>query len=726
MDCNIHEIDDEKALVKRHLQDDSNEFSMAGSKISTFSDAGAVEVNGECEGKDQTTVASGKDGAGYSRSVEELFRNKEVPPWQEQITMRAIVLSFLVGTVFSIIMMKLNLTTGVPATMNISAGLLGFVGMRSWSKVLDKSGFLQVPFTRQENVVIQTCVVACYSTAYGGGFGAYLLAMSTKIYKQSGTSTAGNTPNTVKDPSIGWMVGFLFLVTFGGIFVLVPLRKVLILDSKLTYPSGTATAVLINSFHSPKGNKTARKQIRCFAKYFTFSLLWACFQWFFTGGLNCGFAKFPTFGLKAFHNSFYFDFSMTYVGAGMICPHIVNVSLLIGAVVSWGLLWPLIETQKGDWFPKNISESDMNSLNGYRISVCIALILGDGLYNFVKIMYIMLKNMYLERRQRMHTIPLTAKIDTEKLPEDILTYDEKRRNQIFMKDSIPMWIAASGYTFIAAISSVVLPHIFPNTVTWYYVLTGYVVAPFLAFCNAYGTGVTDQNMANNYSKFLLFVFAAWAGKAHGGVLVGLVACGVIKGILASASDLMHDFKTGYLTLSSPRSMFVSQLIGTAMGCVVAPLTFWLFWMNTTFDVGNPTGEYKAPFAIIDRNMAILGVEGFSALPKHCLQFFFAAFALAILINAFKDLVPKRVSPYVPLPMAMAIPFIVGAYFTIDMFVGTTIVFIWQKLNRRRADIFVPAVASGLMCGEGIWILPASVLAIMKINPPICMQFLRRQ
>jgi uncharacterized oligopeptide transporter (OPT) family protein len=33
--------------------------------------------------------------------------------------------------------------------------------------------------------------------------------------------------------------------------------QVLVIDYKLTYPSGTATAVLINGFHTPQGDKNA-------------------------------------------------------------------------------------------------------------------------------------------------------------------------------------------------------------------------------------------------------------------------------------------------------------------------------------------------------------------------------------------------------------------------------------------------------------------------------------
>lgn len=34
--------------------------------------------------------------------------------------------------------------------------------------------------------------------------------------------------------------------------------QIMIIDFKLTYPSGTATAHLINSFHTPEGAKLAK------------------------------------------------------------------------------------------------------------------------------------------------------------------------------------------------------------------------------------------------------------------------------------------------------------------------------------------------------------------------------------------------------------------------------------------------------------------------------------
>jgi uncharacterized oligopeptide transporter (OPT) family protein len=167
-------------------------------------------------------------------------------------------------------------------------------------------------------------------------------------------------------------------------------------------------------------------------------------------------------------------------------------------------------------------------------------------------------------------------------------------------------------------------------------------------------------------------------------------------------------------------MFVAQLIGIALGCVIAPLTLWLFW--TAFDIGNPDGEYKAPFAIMFREMAILGIKGFSALPMHCLEICCAAFFLALVLSLLKDVTPAKVSRFIPIPIAMAAPFYVGAYFGVDMFIGTVILFAWQKLNREEADGYAVAVASGLICGDGIWSIPSAVLSILGINPPICMSF----
>ena len=61
-----------------------------------------------------------------------------IAPWIRQITLRGLVASFLIGIIYSVIVMKLNLTTGLVPNLNVSAALLGFVFIRAWTKVLAK------------------------------------------------------------------------------------------------------------------------------------------------------------------------------------------------------------------------------------------------------------------------------------------------------------------------------------------------------------------------------------------------------------------------------------------------------------------------------------------------------------------------------------------------------------------------------------------------------------
>jgi len=209
-----------------------------------------------------------------------------------------------------------------------------------------------------------------------------------------------------------------------------------------------------------------------------------------------------------------------------------------------------------------------------QVFIATALILGDGLYNFFKVLSRTLAALFfqLQRSDATGALPIA---DRSSPKTSRISYDEQRRTQLFLIDQIPTWFAVAGYVTIAAISTTTVPHIFPE-LKWYYILVIYIFAPALAFCNAYGCGLTDWSLASTYGTLAIFVIGAWAGASHGGVLAGLAACGVVMNIVSTASDLSQDFKTGYLTLSSPQSMSVSQLIGTAMGCMISPCVFCFF------------------------------------------------------------------------------------------------------------------------------------------------------
>ncbi|CAJ2628868.1 unnamed protein product [Trifolium pratense] len=114
--------------------------------------------------------------------------------------------------------------------------------------------------------------------------------------------------------------------------------------------------------------------------------------------------------------------------------------------------------------------------------------------------------------------------------------------------------------------------------------------------------ITVRAVMVSFMLSVLFTFIVMklnltTGAANGGVIAGLAACGVMMNIVSTASDLMQDFKTGYMTLASPKSMFVSQITGTAMGCVISACVFWLFY-HAFGTLGQPGSEYPAPYALV--------------------------------------------------------------------------------------------------------------------------------
>ncbi|TVU01067.1 hypothetical protein EJB05_53489, partial [Eragrostis curvula] len=267
-----------------------------------------------------------------------------------------------------------------------------------------------------------------------------------------------NNKDNIKEPRLAWMIGFLFLVSFVGLFALVPLRKVMIIDYKLTYPSGTATAHLINGFHTPDGSERAKSQVRTLIKYSMASFLWGFFQWFYTAGEGCGFQQFPALGLQAYKNQFYFDWSPTYIGAGMICPHIVNVSVLLGGILSWGVMWPLIAEKRGSWFGAELSDKSLEGMQGYRVFIAIAIILGDGFYNFAKVLIrtVTAINASAKKKKFSGDLPVNSGDSTISGagadPSTPQSFDDARRTEFFLKDQIPKTVAIGGYVAVAAVS----------------------------------------------------------------------------------------------------------------------------------------------------------------------------------------------------------------------------------------------------------------------------------
>ncbi|KAG2682205.1 hypothetical protein I3760_11G181300 [Carya illinoinensis] len=635
--------------------------------------------------KDGSRGNGSTEGSSMSM-VEVAFKIKEVPTWTNQITLRSLIVSVGLGTFFAMLAIKQSLSTGVLSPVTIYTSVVGYSSIKAWLMILETSGIVGQPFTRQENAIIQSCVVGITGVCFSGGLGNYLFSMSSTV---AARYTVGNDPQNIKDPGTAWMIAYLFVANFSGFFFMIPLQKYMLLKLKLGYPSGLSIGHLLNTIHSPLTSKFARERLVTLGKFFSFSFFWSCFLWMFSGGRNCGFSTLPIFGFAARDKSFYFEFYTAHVGVGMLCPYSTSFSVLVGSILSWGILFPFLRSKRGICGTDNHHD-------------------------------------HLHRHIPVNAGPLFSDPDHES--NDIASTncctDTRIRNQNFLNELIPNKVAIVGVVALVAVAAISLPILFPP-VKWYYVLCMYAIAGPVAFSRAHVAGLTDMNPTANFGRAAMFVFGAWAGVNHGGVLVALVACGVMMSFVSPASQLMSDLKTGYLTLASSKSIFVSKIFGNMIGCIICPLIF-KYYRSHYRGFGGPKSPFSVLMAPYFREGAIAGLQGYKGLPMYAVHFCVAFFIAAIVINIIKELLPEKVSKYVPIPIAMGIPFHVGGYISISFCIGSLILFLWRRKNRATADAYSQIVGTALLCGEGFWVLIESILALVNILPPACATFLPGQ
>ncbi|KAJ1272711.1 hypothetical protein BS78_06G223600 [Paspalum vaginatum] len=659
---------------------------------------------------DEHRALEAEADAGAGPSTEQVFEGEPVPTASEMITARSVAVSVVLGATLSVVAIKLSLSSGYLPLLTIPAGLLGFFLSRSWVRLLNGCDVAQLPFTRQENTVIQTFVAACSNIAYSGGFGSYILAMS----RVSAEDGAEEGDSNFEEPSVLRLIAFLFLTSFAGMFAIMPFRNSLIIRHHLTFPTGTATAHLINSMHTPHGAKQASKQVSVMFKTFFGTMAWSVWQWLFTGGEDCGFKSFPIFGIDAARSGFSFDFSMTNIGIGLFSPYKITISMLLGSVASWGILCPYLY-MADTWY-------DPGEAGAYRMFIGVSMVLADGLFHLLCILLRTLRAMRRRRHSQLAAQPFMYLGVDDRPPAR--SFDDRRRAQVFLRDRVFDPAAVAGYVALSAVSTVAVPRLYPQ-LSSIHVAVAYLVAPLFAFCNAYGMGMTDVSVAPTYGKLAVLAFGSWVGLGNGGVVAGLAGGLVIVAAVCTATDLMQVFRTGYLTLTSPHAVLVSQVAGTALGCVINPLAFAILY-GVYSDDGDG-GASVAGYGKMYRGITIMALSR-QGMPRYSVLICKISFALALSMSVLREVSTRRrwrVGRYLPCTIAVAVGIFLPPRIAIGMFVGSIVVYLWRRLDADGARMLSPAVAAGLICGDGIGSLLQSMLQLFKARPPICIMFLSR-
>lgn len=228
---------------------------MAPDRGSLSPEAKAINSGTEGENPDEEEVAENADGAADGEQTILLKGSQEAQKFLieqadsgQNFTFRGVLVGLAIGVIICFSNTYFGLQTGWVSGMAMPAALIGF----AWFKMLARC--IKLPFTPVENVLVQTVAGAVGTMPLGCGFVGVMPALNYLLREDENGPLRLSTWKLIV-----WALGICF---FGVVFA-VPLRREFIIREKLTFPSGTATALIIGVLHgNPDDSKIGSRLVK--------------------------------------------------------------------------------------------------------------------------------------------------------------------------------------------------------------------------------------------------------------------------------------------------------------------------------------------------------------------------------------------------------------------------------------------------------------------------------
>ena len=640
------------------------------------------------------------------------------------LTVRAVISGAFVGIIIASMNVSFGLKTGWSQAGSVLAAVVA-IGLFTFMKPLK-------PFTQEEANVAQTVASAAGSMTMSAGLIGPMPALALLGYEFTYVGLSA------------WSIAVAYL----GVFLAVPMREKML---DLKFPSGTATACTIraafsgtntitntnnysimmdnvvasgdsssknnnnnnnNSIGGKGGGEEGKGGEDRAGKQFK-SLLVAAFVSFVTAIVAWMYPPFlrpPVvvyiflIGPELAKRGFGLRLDFALVGGGMLMGEKVGSSILIGAVLAWGVIAPIAENH--NWCP---SKDPMDMKLGAR-----GLLLWPGV-----------TFMAIDSFSQLFKAMIVAKFAAQNESNQIIIIHETERDEDAILSATPFtdsenvprswWVY--GLTF-AIISSMISQRILFG-IHWSTAIMSIPVGLGLTYVAVRCAGETDINPIGPMGKIIQLIFAFLApGELFSNLVTAAIACGGA----GQAGDLMHDFKCGSILRLAPRTQLIAQMLGVPFGVLGAVPSFLLFLR--TYELGGE--EYPAPSAFAWKAVAevLTGTtkEGNKGVAIHAvyMSLIAALFAVFVRMVEFKmqyrstQRMKQLAERIIPSPMALGIAFIIPPEFSVMVFIGACIVSGgWRRRNKESFESLSQLVAAGFLAGSGVGGVLSALVTIVK-------------
>lgn len=575
-----------------------------------------------------------------------------------QLTMRAITSGMVFGAVLSLCNIYTGLKIGWGTNMSITAGLLSFGFWRALTAMGAK------PYGLLENNINQTGASAGASISSAG-----LVAPIPAL-----TMITGQT--------LGWpaLSLWVFSVALVGIVVAFGIRRQMLEVDNLPFPMGIATAGTLREMYAHGGEAMRRVTALLIG-----------------GGVAAALKiakealKLPKLGLPGLGSlklggatmknlSFGLDPGLLMVGVGAIIGIRAGASMLVGAIVAWGIVGP--EVLEIGWAKAGADKPDamwFGSMVKWFLWPGVAMMVTASLTSVA-----------------MSGKSVIAAIRGVRAVEKGETTTEEH--------DIPRKWFVRGI-LIVLVLSVACQFIFFDITPWtaaFAVLLTFLLAT-VAGRVAGETGITPVGAMGKVTQL------TFGAVAPANVTANLMAANVTGGAASQCADLLHDLRAGKMLGSWPRHQAVSQVFGVLAGAMAGSAAYLVLVPNPQEMLLTP--EWPAPAVAQWKAVAEVFSQGFDQMPPGSTWAMIIAGGAGIVLAVLEKTLPQGMRKWVPSPGALGLAAIIPAYISVAMFLGALIAFLLQRWVKSWAARFVIPIAAGVIAGES---LTGVGIAIQKI------------
>jgi putative OPT family oligopeptide transporter len=553
-----------------------------------------------------------------------------------ELTARALLFGCTLGALLAAGNVYTGLKTSFIDGGSITAALLGFAFFATFK------GLARTPYSSLENNIAQTAAASAGIMGFVIGFPGAIPALDLLGHHYA-----------------PWELGaWGIALAVVGVVIAGLLRRKLVIVERLPFPTGAATAEVIETIGASRQTAMRRARYLIMA-----ALVSMAFAWFRDGRPRL-FPQTTPFavsilGVSLAELTVGVSWSPLIVATGMLMGLRSAASMLLGATISWVILAPWI--------------AHAGLVQGTGFGACSAWLIWPGVGLLLASSFVPLVMDWRALVRSFRDIPALLRRAGRPSATPL---DMRERFRL----GLPLVLASA---VVMLILGRVTFHLSP-TVT----LIGLLLAAVLGNVCARAAGETDLAPTGAVGTLTQLLFTG------NGLVGSLVAGSIVSGVASQTSQTLWALKAGERLKASPKAQLWAQILGGVVGAVASVPAYIVL----THAYGLGTESLPAPSALSWKATAEAVRGGLSAMPAHAPLAGAAGFAVGLVFAAAGR---SRWGRFAPSPAAMGMAVITPFSLSLTAFVGAVILMVVKRLRPGLSDATLTAVAAGGIAGEAV-------------------------